>query len=144
MPYTPFAAGQRLPAADIDSLIYAETLAWTNLVDIGSFVSGFTSDAPPARMRKLMKAGTEVWEFEGRIKITSLTAGTLTTVYTFNTGYRVGSERGYQQYASNAGGNGMFVAFLNSGLLRIVIPTAGGGSVTGFVLDGIAITNPLI
>lgn len=144
MVYTPFAAGQRLPAADLDSLLIQEIMPWTNLTSVGVFASGFSSDVPAARMRKLSVLGVEQWEFEGRIKVTSLTANTLTTAFTFNSGYRVASERGFQQYASSTAFYGIRVDFIAStGVVSVGVPTAAGSTCSGFSLDGIIITNPL-
>jgi len=143
MVYAPFSAGQRVTATDLNTLIIQETMEWTNLANIGTFASGFTADARTPRMRKVVKLGTEQWEFEGRINITSLAAATSKTAFTFNTGYIVGSERGFQQYASNTAFYGMRVSFTMGGLLSIGVPTGGGSSASGVMLDGIIITDPL-
>lgn len=143
--YTPFAAGQRLPAGSLDTLIVTETMAWTALSAIGAYASGFTAGNPTPRMRKLMVAGTEVWEYEGKINIASLTPGVggLATAFTFNTGYRPGSERGYMTYATSANLYAMFLAIQTSGLLKVGVPTAAGGAASAS-LDGIRITNPSV
>lgn len=142
MTYTPWVAGQRLTAGDLDSKIVQETMAWTALASVGSYASGFSAGGPAPRMHKLMVAGTEVWEFEGRINITSLTANTNTVAFTFNSGYRVTTERGFQCVGSNTGFYGVRVTFESNGQLMVGVPTAAGSSTSGVLLDHVTITNP--
>ena len=143
MTYVPWLAGQTLTADDLDSLLIEETMAWTDLASLGSYATNFSAGTPAPRMHKLMVLGVEVWEFEGRINTTSLAAATNTTVFTFNTGYRVAHERGFQQFASNSSFYGIRMAFESTGALQVGLPTAAGSSCSGFSLDGIVITNPL-
>jgi hypothetical protein len=143
MVYTPFAAGQTLPAGQLNSQLVQETMAWTDLSLVGNYVSGFTPGTPAARMHKLMVLGTEVWEFEGRINIASLTNNTNANSFTFNTGFRVGSERGFQCVGSNSGFYGVRVTFEPNGQLMVGVPASAGNLTTGVLLDGIYITNPL-
>lgn len=143
MTYTPFAAGQRLTAADLNTLLITETMEWTNLASVGAFASGFTAGSPAPRMRKVIKLGVEQWEFEGRINITTLAANTQVTAFTFSVGFRVAKERGFQQYASTTAFYGMRVGFTSAGLLAIGVPTGAGSGATGVLLDGIVITDPL-
>lgn len=143
MVYAPFFAGQKLPAADLDSLIVGETMAWTNLASVGAYTAGFSAGTPAPRMHALVEAGTPVWEFEGRIGITSITPGGLATAFTFNLGFRPGSERGFMTYATSANLYAFFVAFKSNGQLSIGVPTAAGGA-TSVSLDGVRITNPLV
>lgn len=142
-PYAPFYAGQELAADDLNTDIVAETMPWTALATVGAYATNFSAGAPAPRMRKLMVAATEVWEFEGRINMT-LAANTLTTAFTFNTGYRVGSERGFHQWGASLQFYPLFVAFESNGQVRVGVPTAGGAGGSAFTLDGIYITNPLI
>jgi hypothetical protein len=81
---------------------------------------------------------------EGRINISSLAAGTPVTAFTFSAGFRVATERGFQQFASNTGFYGIRVALAAStGVMTVGVPSAAGAACSGFVLDGIVITNPL-
>lgn len=142
MVYTPFTAGQTLPAGQLNSLIDGETMAWTQLDAIAVMGSGFTIGTPPARMRKLMLAGTEVWDFEGRLNVTGLTANVNTVALTFNTGYKVTSERGFQCVGANTAFYGVRVTFESNGQLMVGVPTAAGSGATGVLLDACCITNP--
>jgi hypothetical protein len=144
--YAPFPAGATPTADDINTKIVSETMAWTALSSVGVYASGFSAGVPAPRMRKLMICGAEVWELEGRIAITSLTAGVggLATAFTFNVGFRTGSERGYMQYCTSGNLYPMFTAIKANGQLQIGIATAGGSSTTSVSLDGIRITNPLV
>lgn len=146
MAYAPFPAGATPAANDLNTLIVQETMAWTALASVGAYTASFSAGTPAPRMRKLMVAGAEVWELEGRIAITSLTAGVggLATAFTFNVGFRTGSERGYMQYCTSGNLYPMFTAIKSNGQLQIAIATAGGSSTTSVSLDGISITNPLI
>ena|SRR5689334_13742576 len=146
MVYTPFLAGQRVTAGGLSTLIVGETMAWTNLTALGTFQSGFAASTTPApRMRKLMVAGTERWEFEGRINVTgTLTANTDTDAFHFNTGFRVGSERGYEVLGSSSNFYGLRLTFQSSGQLHVGLPTAGGSGTGSFLLDQITISNPLV
>ncbi|SEO83628.1 hypothetical protein [Actinacidiphila rubida] len=143
MVYTPFNAGQTVTAGQLDTLIASETMPWTQLDSVGVLVSGFTIGTPAARMRKLMLAGTEIWEFEGRITIASLTANANTVAFTFNTGFRVGTERGFQCVGANTAFYGVRVTFEPNGQLMVGVPTAAGSGATGVLLDNCTITNPL-
>jgi len=144
MVYTPFTAGQRLTAGQLNSLLVQEIMPWTALASVGAYASGFSSDVPPARMRKISVLGVEVWEFEGRIKITSLAAGSAVTCFTFSSGFRVTSERGFQQFASNTAFYGARLSFVAAtGVMQVGVPAAAGSACSGFTLDGVCITNPL-
>jgi hypothetical protein len=143
--YTPFAAGQPLTAGELNSQLVQETMAWTPLASVGSFASGFAAGSTPAcRMHKMLVMGVEVWEFEGRITVTgTLTANVDTTCFTFNTGFRTGSERGFECVASASSFYPIRITFQSSGQLHIGVPTAAGSAITSFLLDGCRITNPL-
>src|SRR5690348_15273105 len=144
MVYTPFLAGQKLTADDLDSDLIEELMPWTDLSSVGTFAGAFSADVPPPRMHKVRVLGVEVWEFEGRVKITSLAAATPVTAFTFSAGNRVTSERGFQQFASNTAFYGIRVAFAaGTGILQVGVPASAGSTCSGFTLDGIAITNPL-
>ena len=145
MVYAPFPAGATPTADDINTKLVQETMVWTALNLVGVYTAGFSAGVPAPRMHKVIEAGTEVWELEGRMAITSLTAGTggLATAYTFNVGFRTGSERGYMQYCTSGQLYPMFTAIKANGQLQIGIATAGGSSTTSVSLDGIRITNPL-
>jgi hypothetical protein len=145
MVYTPFAAGQTLTAGQLNSLLVQETMAWTSLSSVGAFATGFAAGSTPAcRMRKYLVMGVEVWEFEGRITVTgTLTANVDTTCFTFNAGYRVGSERGFECVASASAFYPIRITIQSSGQLHIGVPTAAGSGITSFLLDGCRITNPL-
>jgi hypothetical protein len=139
--YTPFAAGQVLTADQLNTLIVAETMEWTSLASLGAYASGFSAGNPAPRMRKIMMAGTEMWQYEGKINASGLAPATLTTAFTFNAGFRPGSERGFMTYATSAGFYAMFLAIQPTGLLRVGVPTASGGAASAS-LDGVWITNP--
>lgn len=116
---------------------------WTPLTSIGSFASGFSASAsPPPRMRKVSEKGTEVWEFEGRIAITSgsLPAATTTTAYTFNSGYRPANGRLFAGH--NSSHYATRVTFASSGALTLSVPTEAGSAVTNAWIEGMRITNP--
>jgi hypothetical protein len=121
------------------------TMGWTALSSIGSYASGFSAGSPTPRLRKRVDVdGTEIWDLEGKLTITSITPGTggLATAFTFNPGYRPGSERGFMTYATSAGLYAAFMAIQPTGLLKVGIPTPAGGA-TSASLDGFRITNPL-
>jgi hypothetical protein len=116
---------------------------WTPLTSIGSFASGFSaSTSPPPRMRKTIEFGIEVWEYEGRIAITSgsLPAATTTTAYTFNSGYRPTNGRLFAGH--NSSHYATRVTFASSGVLSLSVPTEAGSSVTNAWIEGMRITNP--
>jgi hypothetical protein len=144
VPYAPFPAGATPTANDLNTLIVQETMVWTALSSLGAYASGFTAGNPTPRMHKIIEAGTEVWEYEGKINIASLTAGAagLATAFTFNVGFRPGSERGFMTYATSAGLYAAFLAIQPAGTLKVGVPTAAGGAASAS-LDGIRITNPL-
>ena len=113
---------------------------WTALSSLGSYQSGFTASTPPPRMRKISLLGTEMWEYEGAIAITSLPAATTTLAFTFNSGYRPVTGRGFVTYNSSHYGTRVTVA--TDGKLSFSVPTEAGSGVTKVWLDGMRITNP--
>jgi hypothetical protein len=120
------------------------TMGWTALSSLGTYTGGFSAGAPAPRMRKSVDVdGTEIWDLEGRIGITSITPGVggLVTAFTFNVGFRPTSERGFMTYATSAGAYAMFTAIKSNGQLQIAIPSPSGGA-TSVSLDGVRITNP--
>lgn len=116
------------------------TMDWTALSSLGSYASGFTASTPAPRMRKLSMFGTEVWEYEGAIAVTSLPAATTTTAFTFNSGHRPVSGRGFVTY--NSGHYGTRVTVASSGAMTFSVPTEAGSGVSKVWLDGMRITNP--
>lgn len=122
---------------------YVETMPWTALSSVGAFAGGYSAGTIAPRMRKIIDAGTEIWEFEGRIA-GPVTMTTLATAFTFNVGNRVAHERGFMQYSTSAGLYAAFTAFTSAGLIQCAIPTAAGTNGTSLSLDGIRITNPLV
>lgn len=140
--YTPFLAGQTLTAGALNSLLAQETMPWTALSTIGSFGTGFSAGAPTPRMHKIVFLGTEIWEFEGRLNVSGLTANSNVVAFTFNTGYRVTSERGAQIVAANSAFYGARLTFEANGQMMLGVPTAAGSGVSGVILDEIRITNP--
>ncbi|WP_405964857.1 hypothetical protein OG713_34980 [Streptomyces sp. NBC_00723] len=117
-----------------------ETMAWTNLSSLGSYAGGFSASTPPPRMRKLSMLGTEVWEYEGAIAISSLAAAATTTMFTFSAGHRPASGRGFMTYNSSHYGSRVTVG--SSGTLTASVPTEAGSGVSKIWLDGMRITNP--
>ncbi|WP_329215306.1 hypothetical protein OG352_06560 [Streptomyces sp. NBC_01485] len=117
-----------------------ETMAWTNLSSIGSYAGGFSASTPAPRMRKLSMLGTEVWEYEGAIAISSLPAATTTTAFTFNSGYRPASGRGFATYNSSHYATRVTVG--TNGVLAFSVPTEAGSGVSKVWLDEMRITNP--
>ncbi len=113
---------------------------WTALSSIGSYAGGFTASTPAPRMRKLSVHGTEVWEYEGAINVSSLPADTTTLAYTFNSGYRPANGRGFMTYSSSHYGARVTVAA--DGKLTFSVPAAAGSGVSKVWLDGMRITNP--
>ncbi|MGW3511173.1 hypothetical protein [Streptomyces sp. NPDC000994] len=117
-------------------------MGWTALTSLGAFQTGFRAGSPTPRMRKIRVAGTEVWEFEGRITCTTFPANSTNVVFTFNAGHRVASERGFRAYSSGSSFYSVRVGFTSAGNLNAGVPTAAGAGTTNFVLDDIRITNP--
>lgn len=118
----------------------AETMAWTALSSLGSYAGGFTASTPAPRMRKLSIHGTEVWEYEGAINVTTLPAATTTLAFTFNSGHRPANGRGFSTYNSSHYGTRVTVAA--DGKLSFSVPTEAGSGVSKVWLDGMRITNP--
>jgi hypothetical protein len=116
------------------------TMDWTALSSLGSYAGGFTASTPPPRMRKLNLLGTEVWEYEGAINVSSLPAATTTLAFTFNSGHRPVTGRGFVTYNSSHYGTRVTVA--TDGKLSFSVPTEAGSSVSKVWLDGMRITNP--
>jgi len=117
-----------------------ETMPWTNLSGLGSYAGGFSASTPAPRMRKLSMLGTEVWEYEGAIAISSLAAATTTTMFTFNVGHRPASGRGFTTY--NSSHYGSLVTVSSSGTLTVSVPAEAGSGVSKVWLDGMRITDP--
>ncbi|MFE3657286.1 hypothetical protein [Streptomyces sp. NPDC059165] len=113
---------------------------WTALSSIGSYAGGFSASTPAPRMRKLSVHGTEVWEYEGAISVSSLPAATTTLAFTFNSGYRPANGRGFSTYNSSHYGTRVTVAA--DGKLNFSVPTEAGSGVSKVWLDGMRITNP--
>ncbi|MGW2048527.1 hypothetical protein ACWCPF_25595 [Streptomyces sp. NPDC001858] len=119
-----------------------ELMAWTAITSLGSFAGGFSASSPAPRMRKLSILGVEVWEYEGRITASSLSAATTTTMFTFNVGHRPASGHGYMTY--NSSHYASRVTISQTGVMSVSVPAEAGGSVTTIYLDGIRITNPAL
>lgn len=113
---------------------------WTALSSIGSYAGGFSASTPAPRMRKLSVHGTEVWEYEGAINVSSLPADTTTLAYTFNSGYRPANGRGFMTYSSSHYAVRTTVAA--DGKLSFSVPAAAGSGVSKVWLDGMRITTP--
>lgn len=117
-----------------------ELMPWTNLSSLGSYAGGFSASTPPPRMRKLSVLGTEVWELEGAIAISSLAPNTTTTMFTFNSGHRPVTGRTYPAGSSSHYTARITVA--STGILSVSVPIEAGSGVGKVWLDGIRITNP--
>jgi hypothetical protein len=144
--YAPFLAGMKITASRLNSLLIEETMAWTDLDDIGNFATNFSAAASkPPRMRKLMVMGTEVWEFEGRITVSgsALPANTTTTMFTFDSGYRVTVEHEFATGGSSSDHFPVRLGFMASGTLTASVPTEAAGGTTTVWIDGARITNPV-
>ena len=113
---------------------------WTALSSLGSYAGGFSASTPAPRMRKISLLGTEIWEYEGAINVTSLPAATTTTAFTFSASYRPVNGRGFTTYNSSHYGTRVTVA--SSGALTFSVPTEAGSGVTKVWLDGMRLTNP--
>jgi hypothetical protein len=113
---------------------------WTALSALGTYAGGFSASTPPPRMRKLSILGTEVWEYEGAINVTTLPAATTTLAFTFNASYRPSTGRGFITYNSSHYGTRVTVA--SDGKLSFSVPTEAGSSINKVWLDGVRITNP--
>lgn len=135
----PWLAGQRITADQLNGII----MDWTALSDVGTFQTGFSAGDPTPRMQKLYEHGTEIWQFEGRIACTSFAAATTNVAFTFDTGFIVSGERGFQVYGSATAYYGVRVGFVSSGNMTAGVPTSAGSGTSGFNLDDIRITNPL-
>lgn len=112
---------------------------WTPLTSLGSYTAGFSDGIPTPRMRKILLLGSEVWEFEGEISISSFTAGTAVTAFTFNAGHRVADTRGCHVFEKNGGFYGVRLALLSDGVMQL----AAAGTPGAVLLDDVRITNPL-
>lgn len=145
MVYIPALAGETLTADLFNTRIVQETMAWTPFSSIGTFATGFSAGTLTPRMRKLMVAGTEVWEYEGWISVTSgtLTAATTKTAFTFNTGYRPDFEHEYATGGASSAHFPIRLGFMASGALTASVPTNGGSGTTVIWLSGVQITNPV-
>ncbi|MFF8829340.1 hypothetical protein [Streptomyces sp. NPDC015131] len=115
-------------------------LDWTAFASIGSFAAGVTAGTPAPRLRKISEFGTEVWEIEGRLNLTSLPAATTTTVFTFGASYRPANTRGFMTY--NSSHHGTRITIPATGVMTVSVPTEAGSAVSSVWLDGIRITNP--
>lgn len=113
---------------------------WTALSSLGSYAGGFSASTPAPRMRKLSINGTEVWEYEGAIAISSLPAATTTLAFTFTASHRPANSRGFATYNSSHYGTRVTVAA--DGKLSFSVPTEAGSGVAKVWLDGMRITNP--
>jgi hypothetical protein len=113
---------------------------WTALSALGTYAGGFSASTPPPRMRKLSILGTEVWEYEGAINVTTLPAATTTLAFTFNASYRPSTGRGFITYNSSHYGTRVTVA--SDGKLSFSVPTEAGSSINKVWLDNVRITNP--
>jgi hypothetical protein len=113
---------------------------WTPLTSLGSFSGGFSASAPAPRMRKINLLGTEIWEYEGRITASSLSPATTSTMFTFNSGHRPVSGRGFMVY--NSSHYAARLTITQTGPMTISVPTEAGSGVTTIYLDGVRITNP--
>lgn len=142
--YAPGLAGQRLTADEYNTDIVAQTMEWTPLSSLGTFSGAFTaSGSYPPRMQKLIVAGTEVWEFQGSIAISSWTANSAQSAFTFNTGYRPGHERGFHIYAASSAFYPVRMGIATNGVVTLGAPTAAGTGLTSVTLDGVRIVDPL-
>lgn len=119
-----------------------ELMGWTALSSLGSYSGGFSASTPAPRMRKISMLGTEVWEYEGAIAITTLNAATTTTMFTFTASHRPASGRGFVTYNSSHYGTRLTIA--SSGTLTASVPTEAGSGVNKVWLDGVRITNPAV
>ncbi|MER5584128.1 hypothetical protein ABT090_21150 [Streptomyces asoensis] len=117
-----------------------ETMPWTNLSSLGSYAGGFSASTPAPRMRKLSMLGTEVWEYEGAIAVSSLAAATTTTAFTFSASHRPANGRGFATI--NSSHYATRVTVNTNGTLTFSVPTEAGSGVSKVWLDGLRITNP--
>jgi hypothetical protein len=122
------------------SPLSAILMDWTVLSSVGSYSSGFSASTPAPRMRKLSVVGTEVWEYEGAINVSSLPVETTTTAFTFGAAHRPANGRGFIAY--NSSHYGARVTIASDGKLSFSVPTGAGVNVSKVWLDGIRITNP--
>lgn len=111
---------------------------WTPLASLGTFAAMASASTPPPRMRKLRNLGTEIWEFEGAIALTSaFTAGTTHSVFTPNAAHRPAATRGTRLYSTQQAG----VRAGISTTLTLGIPSTEPPP-SKVWLDGWRITNP--
>lgn len=143
MVYLPFLAGELLTADKLNTRIIEETMAWTAIDDIGTFSANGSASSQVPRMRKLMVMDTEVWQFEGKIATTGITANTTTTLFTFDAGYRPAAEEGWSAYAAGTAHYSARLGLTSAGLLTVSVPTAAGNAMTFVWLTGKFITNPV-
>lgn len=140
--YAAIVAGQDVTADDINGLIQV-TMPWTDLSSLGTFGGAFSNGPRTPQMQKVWYAGTETWNLQGRISASAFAAATVLTLFTFNTGFKVGSEREFSVGGSNSAHYPVRLGFLNDGSMTASVPTAAGSGTNGVWLDGISITNPL-
>ena len=136
--YAPFTAGQALTADALNTFLIAETMEWTPLASLGAFSSGFSANATRVpMMRKIMRLGTEVWQFKGTINVTgTLTANTQFTAFTFTSSSNfVVSERERMNAATGASRYPVLLGWMATGIMTVSVPTAAGSGTTGFWID---------
>lgn len=113
---------------------------WVPLSTIGTFGTTASAGTPVPRMRKIRELGTEIWEFEGALALSSFSAGSTVFAFTLNTSSRPAVTRGGTLRSS---GTWTIAAQLRStGAIVLSAPTEAGTGITGVWLDGWRITNP--
>ncbi|MFD5640743.1 hypothetical protein ACFWIP_02975 [Streptomyces anulatus] len=113
---------------------------WVPLSSVGSFGAAASAGTPVPRMRKIRELGTEIWEFEGALALSSFAAGSTVFAFTLNTSNRPATTRGGTLRSS---GNWTVAAQLRStGAIVLSVPLEAGSGITHIWLDGWRITNP--
>jgi hypothetical protein len=136
--YTPFAAGQRLTAGGLNTLLVQETMPWTNLATLGSFGTNFSAGAQTPQMRKFVEAGTEMWEFRGTINASAFAVNTVLTMFTLSVATptnRVASEREFSAQAAQSGHYSVRLGFMTNGTITASVPAAAPTTTSVVWLD---------
>lgn len=143
--YAPFAAGAPLTADDLNKLIVRELMEWTPLTSLGTFTAPFSASTYVPRMRKIMKAGTEYWEFEGAIACASWTANTTQNAFTFtDNANKPSHELGAEIYAAGTQFYPVRLGYSTGGVINLGAPTAALTGATSVTLTGMTFSNPQI
>lgn len=142
MTHKPLFAGQLATPGALDDSLVKVVMDWTPIDDIGNFSANGSAGSMTPMMRKVVLLGEDVWLLRGRINTTGITAATTFTLFTFDLGHRVASERGFSVYAAGSLHHAARLGFNSNGTLTVSVPSAAGNNTTIIWLDGCVINSP--